>query len=162
MPSRRTLLRTVSVAAGGAFAGCSSFEPGVDGYVQLKSIEAREGNNAFESLLRVTLRSPPGSSQPELTHYHDEWVDRFDRPHEPVVSDALHDELTRVFDTVKYVIGICSPSWASSGESVGCHNDSTSLADFNSAQVHDHVSASINGTTLTIHSVDGSWTFEAE
>lgn len=162
MPSRRTLLRTVSLAAGGAFAGCSSLRPSVSGYVQLKSIEARDGTGGFESILRVMLSSPPGASQPELTHHHDEWIDRFETPHDPVVSDTLHDDLTHAYDTVKYVIGVCSPSWGDSAESVGCRNDSTSREAFNRVQVHDRVRASIDGPTLSIHSVDGSWTFESE
>ena len=161
MPSRRTLLRTISVAAGSVYAGCSSLDPGVDGYVQLKSIEAREGNDAFETVLRVVLSSPPGASQPDLTHHQDEWVNRFDTPHEPVVSDALHDDLTQAYDTVKYVVGVCSPSWADSGESVGCRNESMSREDFNGVQVHDRVRASTDGRTLSIHSVEGSWTFES-
>ena len=77
------------------------------------------------------------------------------------VGTRPHD-LTQACDTANYVIGICRPSWANSDESVGCHNDPTSLADFTSAQLHDRVSASTDGTTLTFRSVNGSWTFESE
>lgn len=163
MPSRRTLLRTISGVASCGIAGCTSLDRGVDGYVQLKSIEARGGNDQrpFETVLRVMLSSPPGASKPKLTHHQDQWTDRFDTPHRPEVSDALHEELTRAFDTVKYVIGICSPSWADGGESVGCINDSTTREDFNLVQVHDRVRASTDGASLSIRSVDGSWTFES-
>ena len=163
MPSRRTLLRTASVAAG-SLAGCSALARGVDGYVQLKSIEAREGSTdrPFTTILRVTLSSPPGASQPEVTHSHDEWIDRFDTPHNPIVSDVIYDDLTRAYSTVKYVIGVCSPSWRDRGESVGCTNDAASRTAFNRVQVHDRVRASTDGGSLSIHSVAGAWPFETQ
>ena len=163
MPSRRTLLRSLSVAAG-SLAGCSTLDRGVNGYVQLKSIEARGGtdNRSFETIIRVMLSSPPGKSQPEVTHFNDEWVYWFETPHEPVVSDGLSEDLSQAYTTVKYVIGVCSPSWGDSGESVGCTNDTTSRTDFNRVQVHDRVRASTDGSSLSIHSVDGNWTFESE
>lgn len=165
MVSRRTLLHAGSVAASGVLAGCSVPGLGVSGYVQLKSIGARaqrDGRQVERSILRVTLSSPPGAEPPELTYLHDEWADRFDTPREPVVSDAFHDELIQAYDTVRYVVGVCSPAWAGNRESVGCYNVSTTRANFNRVQVHNRVRASSDGTYLSIHSVDGTWTFEAE
>lgn len=138
---------------------------GAEGYVQLKSIEGRyseDGTRAEESVIRVTLSSPPGADSPELTFLDDEWADRFDAPREPVVPDALHDDLSRVYEKVRYVVGVCSPSWATTGESAGCYNVATTRENFNDVQVHDRVTASSDGTSLTIHSTDGTWTFDSE
>jgi hypothetical protein len=71
------------------------------------------------------LSSPPGAKPPELTHLDDKWANRFDTPHTPVVTDALHEDLTRVYDTIRYVVGVCSPAWAVEGESLGYYNIST-------------------------------------
>lgn len=162
MPSRRSLIRTASAVAGGAFAGCTSLSRGVDGYVQLKSVQGRYSENGQqfeESIIRVTLSSPPGADSPELTFLSDEWKDRFDTPHEPAVSDALHSDLSQAYDSVRYVVGVCCPAWADDKESEGCYNVSTTRENFNRVQVHDRVRASSDGTSLTIHSVDGRWTF---
>lgn len=165
MPSRRSLLRTAGAVTGGGFAGCTSLSRGVDGYVQLKSAQGRNSENGQqfeESIIRVTLSSPPGADSPELTPLSDEWKDRFDSPHEPTVSDGLHADLSQAYDRVRYVIGVCSPGWANDEESEGCYNVSTTRENFNSVQVHDRVRASSDGTSISIHSVDGKWTFQSE
>lgn len=165
MPSRRSLIQTASVVAGGAFAGCTSLSPGVDGYVQLKSVQGRyskNGQRSEESIIRVTLSSPSGAGPPELTFLSDEWKDRFDTPHEPMVSDGLHADLSQAYDSVRYVVGVCSPEWANDEESEGCYNVATTRENFNRVQVHDRVRASSDGTYLSIHSVDGQWTFRSE
>jgi len=164
MPSRRAVLGSGSALAGLALTGCSAFDRGVEGYVQLKSIQVVEnadGRRTQRSILRATLSSPPGAEPPELTHRSDEWADRFDTPREPVVPDTLHDDLNRAYDAVRYVVGVCSPEWAHDDEPVGCYNVATTRENFNEVQVHDRVRASSDGTYLTIHSVDGSWTFES-
>ncbi|WP_255151364.1 hypothetical protein [Halorarius halobius] len=162
MPSRRTLLWTVGTASLAATAGCSALDRGVPGYVQLKSIEGvrtDDGTRHGESILRVTLSSPPGG-RPELSHVNDEWVDRFETPHTPTVSDALAADLSAAFDEVRYVVGVCSPKWADDGEPIGCYNVNTTRKTFDRAQVHDRVRASSDGTYLTVHAVDGEWNFE--
>ncbi len=109
MPSRRSLIQTAGATAGGAFAGCTSLSRGVDGYVQLKSVQGRHSENGEqfeESIIRVTLSSPPGADSPELTFLSDEWNDRFDTPHEPTVSDSLHADLSQDYDSVRFVIGV--------------------------------------------------------
>lgn len=165
MPSRRSLIQTACAVAGGAFAECTSLNRGVDGYVQLKSVQGRHSENGQqfeESIIRVTLSSPPGADSPELTFFSDEWNDRFNTPHEPTVSDDLHADLSQAYDAVRYVTGVCSPEWANDEESEGCYNVSTTRENFNSVQVHDRVRASSDGTYLSIHSVDGKWTFRSE
>lgn len=165
MPSRRTLLLAAGTLAGGGIAGYAFFNRGVDGYVQLKSVQGRyerDGNRFEESIVRVTLSSPPGEAPPEVTFLHDEWRSRFETPREPVVSDSLHDDLRRRYDTLRYVVGVCSPDWADSEEPVGCYNVSTARENFNRVQVHDRVRASSDGTSLSIYSVDGDWTFASE
>jgi len=77
----------------------------------------------------------------------------------PVVSDAVHRQLTGRFDMVRYVVGTTSPAWAENGESLGSFNMATTRANFNRVQVHDRVTASSDGSYLTIHSVDGIWEF---
>lgn len=163
MPSRRQFLAGGSTLYVTGLAGCSLFDQGKDEYVQLKSVEAREPDGTQQTeraIIRVTLSTPPGEDPPELSHLDEEWADRFDTPRTPIVTDALHEDLTRAYDTIRYVVGICSQSWADDGESVGCYNVSTTRENFNRVQVHDQVTASSDGTSLTIHSVDGSWTFE--
>lgn len=166
MPSRRTVPRTVSALTFGSFAGCTQFFGGVDGYVQLKSIAGRYSGSRRQtevSILRVTLSSPPGAEPPSVTYLHDDWEAEFDSPRTPVISDDLHGELQRAYETIRYVVGVCSPSWAKSeDESVGCYNVATTRKNFNRVQVHDHVEASSDGTFLTIHSVEGDWTFSSE
>lgn len=163
MPSRRALLRTGGAVVGTALAGCGSLR-GVEGYVQLKSIQGRateDGRQFEESVLRVTLSSPPGEKPPEVTFFKDTWRDQFETPRRPTVSKSLHDDLRREYDTVRYVVGVCSPAWADDDESEGCYNVATTRENFNAVQVHDRVRVSSNGTYLTIHSVDGQWTFDS-
>lgn len=164
MPSRRSVLATVSVASVGAFGGCSILSPGNEGYVQLKSIQATatvDGTSHTESIVRVGLSSPPGEEEPELSRLDDRWVDRFETPRTPEVSESLARDFDREFDDVRYVVGVCCPAWADPEEDVGCFNVATTRETFNRAQVHDRVRASSDGTTLTIHSVDGEWNFES-
>lgn len=162
MPSRRQILAVGSTICAAGLAGCSLLDRGKDGYVQLKSVQTWEtdGSQQIErAIIRVTLSTPPGEDTPKLTHLDDEWADRFDTPRTPVVSDTLHEDLTRAYDTIKYVVGVCSPAWADDEKSVGCYNISTTRENFNRVQVHDQVTASSDGTHLTIHSVDESWDF---
>lgn len=163
--SRRTVLRTAGVAIAGAFAGCTALDRGAEGHVQLKSISGvteNEGRSVEVSVLGVDASFSPDSEPPEVRYLDDAWADRFDAPREPAVSDALHDDLIRTFDRVRYAVGVCSPSWADDGESVGCYNVATTRENFNRVQVHDRVRASSDGTSLTVHSVDGTWTFDSE
>jgi hypothetical protein len=150
----------------GGVAGCGQLLGGVDGYVQLQSIAGRYsdgGRQTEESILRVTLSSPPGTGPPQVDFLHDDWASQFESPQTPVVSDDLHDELQRAYETVRYVVGVCSPAWADSeDESIGCYNVATTRENFNRVQVHDHVTVSSDGTSLTIHSTDGEWTFESQ
>jgi hypothetical protein len=162
MPSRRTLLRSATAAAGGLLAGCASLTRPVDGYVQLKSITgvtSDDGTRVEETVVRVTLSSPPGAGPPELSHVDRGWADRFETPREPVVSDGLHEDLNRSYDTVRYVVGVCSPAWSGDEEPVGCYNVATTRENFDAVQVHDRVSVSSDGTYLSIHSVEGTWAF---
>jgi hypothetical protein len=165
MPSRRTLLRTVTVAASGTLAACQSFARGDDGYVQLKSITGvieEDGQQRWEPIVRVTLSSPPGADSPRLSYLADEWADRFDEPSEPVVPDDRRDDLRRDYSEIRYVVGVCSPSWDEREDAVGCYNVSTTRENFNAVQVHDRARASSDGTYLTIHSTDGTWSFDSE
>ena len=163
MPSRRDLLVTTGTVAGGALAGCTLFERGVPGYVQLKSVNGRDrsdGRRYEESILRVGLSSPPGEGPPEVRFARDEWASRFDDVQEPVVTDTLHTDLQRAYESIRYVVGVCSPEWADDNERSGCFNVATSRENFNRVQVHDRVRASSDGMSLSIHSVDGQWTVE--
>lgn len=166
MPSRRTLLHgiatTGSVALAG-LAGCSALAPGVQGYVQLKSIAGvttENGSRREDSILRVQLSSPPGDGPPAVVQVSDEWIGRFENPREPVLSDDLHDDLRQAYDEVRYVVGVCSPAWADDeDERIGCFNVATTRENFDRVQVHQAVRASSDGTELAIHAVDGDWAF---
>lgn len=163
MPSKRALLRAGGAVVGTVLAGCESLR-GVEGYVQLKSIQGRgtrDGRQFEESILRVTLSSPPGEAPPELTFVEDAWVNRFETPRKPTVSESLHNDLDRKYDTVRYVVGVCTPAWADNDESEGCYNVATTRQNFNAVQVHERVRASSDGTYLTIHSMDRQWTFDS-
>lgn len=165
MPSRRELLVATGTVASGALAGCTLLERGVPGYVQLKSIQGRyrtNGRQHEESVLRVTLSSPPGERPPEVAFLDGEWESRFEEQREPVVSNSLHADLQQSYETVRYVVGVCSREWADEGEESGCFNVATTRENFNRVQVHDRVRASSDGTFLTIHSVEGKWSFEIE
>lgn len=77
------------------------------------------------------------------------------------VSDCLHGPLTEQFDSVRYVIETTSPKWAENDESVGSFTIATTRENFNRVQAHTEVTASSDGTYLTIHSVDGLWNFDS-
>jgi hypothetical protein len=162
MPSRRSLLGTVGTGAVVSLAGCLNSEERVDAYVQSKSITGvieEEARREEVSIIDVNASYDPNDEPPSLVHLNDEWADRFPVPRMPVVSDALHRQLTERFDTVRYVIGTTSPEWAEQGESLASFNVATTRANFNRVQVHSRVTASSDGTYLTIHSVDGIWEF---
>jgi len=163
MPSRRTVIWSLGVAALGGLGAWLWLTPAT-GYVQEKSIEARyqEGNQLHsESVITVTLSNPPGSNSPQIDWLHDDWRDRFESPSTPVASKSLHNELQQVYEEVRYVIGVCSPSWGEEEETTGCYNASAGREDFNRVQVHDRVSASkTTNAGLSIHSVKGKWSFD--
>jgi hypothetical protein len=120
------------------------------------------GHQRWEPIVRVTLSSPPGADSPRLSYLADEWADRFDEPSEPVVPDDRRDDLRRDYSEIRYVVGVCSPSWDEREDAVGCYNVSTTRENFNAVQVHDRARASSDGTYLTIHSTDGTWSFDSE
>lgn len=164
MPSRRTVLGTLGAGATFTIAGCLDSPGRVEGYIQLKSITGltgRSGDTEQTSILRVTASYEPNRAPPELGHLEEDWADRFPVPRAPVVSDALHNAFTDQFDTVRYVVGTTSPKWAEDGESLGSFNVATTRTNFNRVQVHSKVTASSDGTFLTIHSVDGLWNFDS-
>jgi hypothetical protein len=163
MPSRRAFLQSGAVTASGVVAGCTAFDRGVDGYVQLKILEGRWSENGVtqtETILDVRLGSP-GEGRPELKTLGDEWADRFETPREPVVSDTLHDDLRQAYESVAYGVGVCSPNWGDGDERQGCRNGWTTRESFNTAQVHDRVSASSDASGISIHAVDGTWEFSS-
>jgi hypothetical protein len=162
MPSRRTLLSAVGTGAVVSLAGCLNSKERVDAYIQFKSITGviEEGTNREEiSIIEVDASYEPNGEPPDLVQLNDEWAGRFPVPRTPVVSDALHRQLADRFDTVRYVVGTTSPEWAENGELLGSFNVATTRANFNRVQVHNRVTASSDGTSLTIHSVDGIWEF---
>ncbi len=119
------MLRGVGAATAVGLAGCSVLDRGVEGYVQLKSIFGIDADNedgSDEYVVSVRLAGSPDSEPPELTQHDDRWVERFDDPRRPVVSDALHADLEREYDDLQYLVGVCSPAWADDGESIGCYN----------------------------------------
>ena len=162
MPSRRTLLSGVGTGAIVSLAGCLNSEERVDAYIQFKSITGviEEGTGREEvSVITVDASYDPNGEPPGLVHLNDDWANQFPVPRMPVVSDELHKQLTERFDTVRYVVGTTSPEWAEDGESLGSFNVATTRMNFNRVQVHSRVTASSDGTYLTIHSVDGIWEF---
>lgn len=164
MPSRRTVLRALGTGVPLALTGCLNADERVDAYVQFKVIDGvveDSDRTESETILNVDASYEPNDAQPDLVHLNEEWADRFPTPRTPVVSDALHDELTERFDSVRYVVGTTSPEWAEDGESLGSFNVSTTRENFNRVQVHTEVTASSDGTYLAIHSVDGLWEFDS-
>jgi hypothetical protein len=159
MPSRRTVLGTLGTVAVGGFAGYTWLNRAT-GYVQEKSIEVtyREDNQWYaESVITVSLGNPAGVGEPELHWLHDDWEGRFETPNTPAVSDALHEDLQREYEEVRYVVGVCSPEWKTDDSGIGCRNANATREDFNRVQVHDRVTASYDSPTLSIHDVDGTW-----
>jgi len=163
MPSRRTVVGSLGAVALGGLGAWFWLTPAT-GYVQEKSIEARyrDGDQLHsESIITVTLGSPPGAGAPRLTWLHDDWQDQFDSPTTPVVSEPLHRKFQQAYESVRYVVGVCSPSWGEEEQAAGCHNASTSREDFNRVQVHDRVTASQTDAGISIHDVEGTWSFDA-
>ncbi|SEV98471.1 twin-arginine translocation signal domain-containing protein [Halobacterium jilantaiense] len=163
MPSRRTFLRAAGVGVPVALAGCLDSRERVEGYVQLKTIQAREtesSESAYDTIIDIeaTYENDTG---PELTRLEEDWAAHFPVPRKPTVSDALHETLTDQFESVRYIVGVTSPGWADDGESVGSFNVATTRENFNRVQVHSAVTVSSDGTSLTVHSVDGVWDFDA-
>lgn len=164
MPSRRTFLAVTGTGVTLALTGCLRSLERVEGYIQSKSfsgVVARTSSRDQTDILSVSASFTPNDEPPDLTHLNREWAELFPVPRMPVVSDSLHDALTDQFDTVRYGVGTTSPEWADDGESVGSYNVATTRANFNRVQVHNKVTASSDGTSLTIHSVDGVWNFDA-
>ncbi|WP_265111104.1 hypothetical protein [Halosolutus halophilus] len=164
MLSRRTVLGTVGSGVPLALAGCLNSAERVDAYIQFKAIDGlieEPGRTVEVPVINVDASYEPNDAPPGLVHLGEEWADRFPTPRMPVVSDALHDAFTEQFDSVRYVVGTTSPEWAEDGESVGSFNVATSRENFNRVQVHNRVTASSDGTYLTIHSVDGLWNFDS-
>jgi hypothetical protein len=169
MPSRRTLLGTAAAGCTLALGGCVSDltdRRPVDGYVQLKAVvgvRERDGTRESIDVVSVTGSYEPNDEPPDAT-VAEAWADRFPVPRAPVVSDSLHDALAEAFDEVRYVVGVTSPEWADEDddEAVGSYNVATTRRNFNRVQVHTAVTAGSDGTSLTIHSVDGLWDFEAD
>jgi len=167
VPTRRALLRaaTAGVTAGAAgLAGCLGPDR-VSGYVQLKAVVGvvfEDGVRADRTVLRVSLGSPPGEAPPDVDFQMDRWADAFADPRRPEVGPELADRLGRAYEEVRYVVGVCSPAWAEDGEAVGCINGNVTREEFDAAQVYDEVTASWDDgdSTLTVHSVDGTWAFE--
>jgi hypothetical protein len=163
MPSRRTVLGAAGTGVALALSGCTGTADRVEGYVQLKSIDGllREPGRTEEVSVLKVYASHENGTPPELAVLDEEWADRFPVPRRPVVPDGLHDALTDRFDAVRYVVGTTSPGWAGDGESFGSFNVATTRENFNRVQVHTAVTASSDGTYLTIHSVDGLWEFDS-
>lgn len=165
MPSRRTYLGAVSAGLLCGLAGCASASQQVNGYVQTKSIGGvldEAGTRRDVDIVTVDASYAPNEDPPELSHLDDEWADWFPAPRRPVVSEALDDALRGAFDEVRYVVGVTSPGWAEGDAAVGSFNVATTRENFNRVQVHSEVTASSDGTSLTIHSVDGLWAFDDE
>ena len=164
MPSRRTVLASIGTGIPFALAGCLNADDRVEAYIQFKIIDGvieRNGQMDETPIINVSASYEPNVAAPRLVHLNEEWADRFPTPRMPVVSDTLHEDLTGQFDSVRYVIGTTSPQWADEEESVGSFNVSTTRENFNRIQVHNRITASSDGTHLTIHSVDGLWTFDS-
>lgn len=164
MASRRTIVGSLGCAALSGLGGWWWLTPTpATGYVQEKSIEARyrEGNQLHsESIITVTLSNPPGSDTPRLNWLHDDWHGQFETPSTPVVSETLHRELQQTYEDIRYVVGVCSPSWDDKDQTAGCYTASASREDFNRIQVHDSVAASRTDTGISIHGVKGTWSFD--
>jgi hypothetical protein len=164
MPSRRAFLTTVGTGVPLALAGCLNSPPRVEGYVQFKVINGQieeQGRTTEIPIINVGASFENGTPR-DLVHLNEEWADQFPSPRKPTVSDSLHDTLTQQFDSVRYVVGTTSPGWAEDDESVGSFNVATTRENFNRVQVHSRVTASSDGTSLTIHSVDGLWNFASD
>ncbi|ELZ95843.1 hypothetical protein C440_06122 [Haloferax mucosum ATCC BAA-1512] len=162
MPSRRTILGALGATAVSSVVGYRWLNR-VTGYVQEKSVEVRYREDDRwhgESVITVALNLSAESDQPDLHWLHDDWEDRFETPHTPVVSDTLHEDLQREYETVRYVVGVCSPEWETDEDRIGCRNANVSRADFNRVQAHDRVKASYDSLGLSIHDVEGTWSFD--
>ena len=163
MPSRRAFLSTVGTSVSLALAGCLTSPQRVEGYVQFKVIDGlREGSGHTTEIPIINVdASYENGTPPDLVYLNEKWAGQFPIPRMPTVSDSLHRTLTERFDSVRYVVGTTSPGWAEDDESVGSFNVSTTRENFNRVQVHSKVTASSDGTDLTIHSVDGLWNFDS-
>jgi hypothetical protein len=162
MPSRRTVLGALGTAVALPLAGCMSSPQRVDGYVQKKVVTGVTEDGTYREetdIIKVSTSFDPNGEGPSLNHLNEEWAGRFPVPLMPVVSDALHEEFTDLFDRIRYVVGVTSPEWAEQGESLGSYNVATTRENFNRVQVDNHVTASSDGTSLTIYSVSGLWEF---
>jgi hypothetical protein len=163
MPSRRAFLSTVGTSASLALAGCLNSARRVEGYVQFKLIDGliEEQSRTTEIPVINVNASYENGVPPDLVHLNGTWADQFPIPRMPTVPDSLHDALTEQFDSVRYVVGTTSPGWADDDASLGSFNVATTRENFNRVQVHSKVTASSDGTYLTIHSVDGLWNFDS-
>lgn len=164
MPSRRTFLGTVGLGLACGVAGCITGPRRVEGYIQFKSIAGvieRLGEYREVDIISVDASYEPSKTPPDVS-LSEEWADHFPAPQMPVVPISLDTALHEQFDDVRYVVGVTSPEWAEEDETVGSFNVATTRENFNRVQVHTRVTASSDGTYLTIHSVDGLWEFDLD
>lgn len=163
MPSRRAFLAIAGTSVPVTLAGCLDSPQRVKGYIQFKTITGlREGPSRTTEIPIIKVdASYENDTPPDLVHLNEEWRNQFPIPQMPTVPDALHSRFTERFDSVRYVVGTTSPGWAEDDESLGSFNVATTRENFNRVQVHSKVTASSDGTSLTIHSVDGLWKFDS-
>ncbi|GKZ13172.1 hypothetical protein [Haladaptatus sp. T7] len=157
MPSRRDVLTTISAcAAGGALAGCSALAA-VGGYVEKKQITGtRRQNGGLRDETVVSVELSELADDPVVS-VAERWVQRFPDPKRLRISETFDDRLRDEYESLGYVVGVCSPDWSSGSDSVGCYTAPTGRDDFNRAQVGDRVRASYSNSKIRIRSNEGTW-----
>lgn len=157
MPAtRRALLRTAgTLLPAVGLAGCT-FTSGPDTrsaeYLQLKAVTVswrRDGRSYEDQLFKLLsdgeseIRGDVASEYAELTS----------PPTEITVSEDVHDELERAFETVRYGVGFCGDEFGT-GDGHGCLNTGISRADFNRVQFGDRAEVTVVDNAFRIESVE--------
>ena len=143
MPGRRAFLTKTTAAVGLAAgaAGCVGgiFESGTDAYLQFKAVSVswRRDNQTYRAEVldvahHVDDATVEGYYDPE---YASAAVDPATRVE---VGEALHDRLTREFETVDYLLGACGEGFGD-GDAVSCLNQGAGRKDFNAAPLTGRV-----------------------
>jgi len=156
MPSRRQFL----ASAGAALtmvgsAGCLGILDSTQtGALQLKALSLTwsvDGRTYRNEPIRLVFDHERNS----LTGRYDPRVvgDSVGASGEVTVGEQRHEKLSPHF-AVEYVLGVCGEDFATGDEVSGCRNTSTSRADFNSVQVGDRPTVTLDDHEFAVESVD--------
>lgn len=154
MVSRRNLLGISGTAlAGSTLAGCFSDSDAVSvDSLSAKAITVawRHENRSYSDQILQLHSDGESEVTGQVATEYDHIVSS---PTEITVSEEVHEELQREFETVRYVLGVCGEEFESDDD-LDCQNSTTSREDFDSVQFGDRAEVQITNDHIDIRDVE--------